>query len=181
MRTSITAAACLLLLGAAGMPAHAQSVGEKTGVNSLIGVAPSSQDFVTQAVISDMFETESSKLALEKADEKTKAFAKKMIDDHKKVSDELKSVVQTGDMKLNIPTALDSAHQSKIDKLKGLSGDDFTKQYHDDQVTGHKNAVDLYKRYADSGDNAALKAFAVKTKPHLDEHLKMAQDLDNKK
>ena len=180
MRTTLTAAACLLLLGAAGMPAHAQSVGEKTGVNSLIGVAPSSQDFVTQAVISDMFENQSSKLALEKSDEKTKAFAQKMIDDHKKTSDELKSVVQTGDMKLNIPTALDSSHQSKLDKLKSLSGEDFTKQYHDDQVTAHKNATDLYKRYAEGGDNAALKAFAIKTKPHLDEHLKMAQDLDKK-
>ena len=180
MRTTLTAAACLLLLGAAGMPAHAQSVGEKTGVNSLIGVAPSSQDFVTQAVISDMFENQSSKLALEKSDEKTKAFAQKMIDDHKKTSDELKSVVQTGDMKLTLPTELDSSHQSKLDKLKSLSGEDFTKQYHDDQVTAHKNATDLYKRYAEGGDNAALKAFAIKTKPHLDEHLKMPQDLDKK-
>ena len=180
MRTTLTAAACLLLLGAAGMPAHAQSVGEKTGVNSLIGVAPSGQDFVTQAVISDMFENQSSKLALEKSDEKTKAFAQKMSDDHKKTSDELKSVVQTGDMKLTLPTELDSSHQSKLDKLKSLSGEDFTKQYHDDQVTAHKNATDLYKRYAEGGDNAALKAFAIKTKPHLDEHLKMAQDLDKK-
>jgi putative membrane protein len=181
MRMPLTAAACLLLLGAAGMPAHAQSVGEKTGVNSLIGVAPSAQDFVTQAVISDMFEDQTSKLALEKADDKTKAFAKKMIEDHKKTSDELKSVVQTGDMKLTLPTALDSSHQSKLDKLKSLSGEDFTKQYHDDQVTAHKNATDLYKRYAEGGDNAALKAFAIKTKPHLDEHLKTAQDLDSKK
>ncbi|MGX5774233.1 DUF4142 domain-containing protein [Methylorubrum zatmanii] len=180
MRTPLTAAACLLLLGAVGMPAHAQSVGEKTGVNSLIGVAPSSQDFVTQAVISDMFEMQSSQLALTKADGKTKAYAQKMIDDHKKVSDELKSVVQTGDMKLTLPTALDSAHQSKLDKLKGLNGADFTKQYQDDQVTAHKNATDLYKRYAEGGDNAALKAFAIKTKPHLDEHLKLAQDLDRK-
>ncbi len=180
MRMPVTAAACLLLLSAAGMPAHAQSVGEKTGVNSLIGVAPSSQDFVTQASISDLFETQTSQLALEKSDEKTKAYAQKMIADHKKTSDELKSVVQTGDMKLDIPTALDSTHQGKLDKLKGLSGADFTKQYHDDQVTAHKNATDLYKRYAESGDNAALKAFAIKTKPHLDEHLKMAQDLDKK-
>jgi putative membrane protein len=34
----------------------AQSVGEKTGVNSMAGVAPSTQDFVTEAVQSDMFE-----------------------------------------------------------------------------------------------------------------------------
>ncbi len=84
MRVS-TAIACLLI--AAAGPAAAQSVGEKTGVNSLIGVSPSTQDFVTQGAISDLFEIQTSELALERADEPTKAFAKKMIEDHRKISD----------------------------------------------------------------------------------------------
>jgi putative membrane protein len=37
--------------------------------------------------------------------------------------------------------------------------------------------VNLYKRYADGGDNADLKAFAQKTLPTLEQHQKMAQDL----
>ena len=180
MRTTLAAAAGLLLIAAGAPAAQAQSVGEKTGVNSLIGVAPSSQDFVTQAAISDLFEIQSSQLAAERSDEATKAYAKKMIADHEKVSGELKDVIKSGQIKLDVPTALDSTHQGKLDKLKGLQGADFTKQYHDDQVTAHKTATDLYQRYGDGGDNAALKAFAVKTKPHLDEHLKMAQDLDKK-
>lgn len=179
MRTSTAAIACLLLLGAAG-PGQAQSVGEKTGVNSLIGVSPSTQDFVTQAAISDLFEIQTSELALERADEPTKAYARKMIEDHRKVSDEMKSILQSGKVKAELPTALDSTHQGKLDKLKGLNGADFTKQYHDDQVTGHKNASDLYKRYAEGGESPELKAFATKHKPHIDEHLKMAQELDKK-
>ncbi|WP_232628352.1 DUF4142 domain-containing protein [Methylobacterium sp. Leaf118] len=179
MRTSTAAIAGLLLLGAAG-PGQAQSVGEKTGVNSLIGVSPSTQDFVTQAAISDLFEIQTSELAVERADEPTKAYARKMIEDHRKVSQEMKTLLQGGKVKAELPTALDSAHQAKLDKLKGLNGADFTKQYHDDQVTGHKNATDLYKRYAEGGDNPELKAFAAKHKPHLDAHLTMAQDLDKK-
>lgn len=173
MRKRTALAVCLALTG----PAAAQSIGEKTGVNSLIGVAPSTQDFVTQAAISDLFEEQSSQLAAERADDKTKAFAKKMIDDHKKTSGDLKSMVEGGKLKAELPGALDSSHQSKLDKLKDLKGDDFTKQYHDDQVTAHKNAVDLFQRYAEGGENADLKAWAGKTKPHLDEHLTMAQDL----
>jgi len=176
---AITAFACLLLAAAAG-PAQAQSVGEKTGVNSLIGVSPSTQDFVTQAAISDLFEIQTSELALQRADEPTKAFAKKMIEEHRKVSDEMKMILQSGHVKAELPKALDSTHQSKLDTLKGLNGSDFTRQYHDDQVRGHKNASDLYKRYAEGGDNAELKAFATKNKPHIDEHLKMAQELDRK-
>ena len=168
----------LLLLGG---PVMAQSVGEKTGVNTALGVSPSTQDFVTQAAVSDMFEMASSKLAQERSDEKTKAFAKKMITDHEKVSGELKAMVQGGKVKATLPTALDSTHQSKLDKLKGLQGKDFTDQYHDDQVKAHKDAVDLFQRYADGGENADLKAWAGKTRPSLEEHLKMAQDLDNQK
>lgn len=173
-----TVVATALLLSVTVPPAaQAESVSEKTGVNSLIGVAPSTQDFVKEAAISDMFEIQSSQLAAERADDKTKAFAKKMIEDHQKTTGELKSMVQGGKVKAELPTALDSAHQSKLDKLKGLKGDDFTKQYDEDQVKAHKDATDLFKRYADGGDNPDLKAWAAKTKPHLDEHLKMAQDL----
>ena len=72
---------------------------------------------------------------------------------------------------------MDKAHQSKLDKLSGLSGADFTKEYESMQVSAHKDAVSLFERYSKSGDNTDLKAFAAKTLPHLQEHLKMAQAL----
>ena len=174
MHKLAAAALCLVLTG----PALAQSLGEKTGANALLGISPSSADFVTQAAISDMFEIQSSQLALQQSPEPTKAFAQKMITDHEMVSTEMKAMIQGGKVQAQIPTALDSTHQAKIDKLKSLKGEDFTKQYHSDQVAGHKNTVDLYKRYAAEGDNAELKAFASKHLPHLEQHLKSAQDLN---
>jgi putative membrane protein len=65
-----------------------------------------------------------------------------------------------------------------LDKLKSLNGSDFTKQYHSDQVDGHKDAVNLFQRYAKGGDNDALKAWAGKTLPTLQHHLDMANDLN---
>ena len=59
--------------------AFAQSVGEKTGVNSVLGLSPSTQDFVRQVAIGDMFEIQSSELAQQKADATTKVFAEQMI------------------------------------------------------------------------------------------------------
>ncbi|MET4792840.1 putative outer membrane protein [Bradyrhizobium japonicum] len=56
MKRTIIAAACVLLAG----PALAQSLGEKTGVNSALGVAPTTADFVKEVAVSDMFEIESS-------------------------------------------------------------------------------------------------------------------------
>jgi putative membrane protein len=65
-----------------------------------------------------------------------------------------------------------------LDKLKGLKGNDFTKQYRSDQETAHKDAVSLFQRYGKGGDNEALKSWASKTVPALEHHLKMAQDLN---
>jgi predicted outer membrane protein len=53
----------LLALG----PAIAQSMGEKTGVNSALGIAPTTQDFVAEAASGDMFEIQSSQLAQQKS------------------------------------------------------------------------------------------------------------------
>jgi putative membrane protein len=173
----------LLLAGAAlgllAMPVHAQqSISEKTGVNSTLGIAPTTQDFVTEAAQSDMLEIQSSQLVANKSDGKDKTFAEHMIKDHTKTSNELKGMVDGGKVKANLPTTMDSAHQSKLDKLKGLNGKAFTKQYEDMQVSAHKDAVSVFQRYAKGGDNGELKSWAGQTLPTLQEHLKMARDLD---
>ena len=41
-------------------PALAQSIGEKTGMNSTLGISPTTADFVKEAATSDMFEIQSS-------------------------------------------------------------------------------------------------------------------------
>src|SRR6478735_2972567 len=148
MKKFATVAVCLVLAS----PAVAETVGEKIGVNSLLGRSPTTQDFITEAAISDMFEIQSSKLAQEKKDAKADDFSKKMIADHTTSSDAIKSMVQSGKVKADLPASLDSKHQGMIDKLKGLNGGDFEKQYRSDQISGHKDTVDLYKRYAKGGD-----------------------------
>ena len=162
----------------AGSAASAQSVGERTGVNSVLGVAPKTEDFVKQVAISDMFEIESSKLAQAKAQSAPlKTFAGQMVTDHQKTSSELKGMATSGALKAQIPTTMDSAHQSKLDKLKGLNGADLDKQYVSDQQSAHKDAVDLFERYAKGGENAQLKAWAEKTLPTLKHHKEMADKL----
>lgn len=168
-----------ILLATAGSAALAQSTAEKTGVNSVMGVAPKTDDFVLEAASGDMFEIESSKLALERSDENTKAFAQQMLADHQKTSDELKAMVTSGKVKAALPSAMSPAHQGMLDELKNLQGDDFTKQYHADQEDVHEDAVDLFKRYGDGGDNPELKAWAAKTRPALEHHLQMATDMNN--
>jgi putative membrane protein len=112
--------------------------------------APSAQDFVNKVAVSDMFEIQSSQIALAKqADADTKPFAEKMVQDHQKTSSD----------------------------LKAKNGKDFDQGYDQIQVKAHRDAVALFEAYAKAGDNAELKDWAGKTLPHLKEHLSMAEKL----
>ena len=107
-----------------------------------------------------MFEIASGKLAQAKGNEAEKKFAEQMITDHTKTSSELKRLVTGGTLKVELPIQLDSAHQSKLDKLNQARGEDSRRPTHAQQVSAHKDAVSLFERYANGGDQPELKDWA---------------------
>jgi putative membrane protein len=157
-----------LLLGAAGA-LLATSAFAQTAATS---------EFVNKVAQSDMLEIQSSQFVAPNADADTKPFADRMIRDHTETSNELKQLVQSGKVRAELPSKLDAEHQKKLDDLKKLSGRELDRQYDRMQLQAHQEAVDLFSRYAQAGDNNDLKAWAAKTLPHLREHLTMAQKLD---
>ncbi|MET4792841.1 putative outer membrane protein [Bradyrhizobium japonicum] len=100
-----------------------------------------------------------------------------MVTDHTKTSSELKALVSDGKVQATLPAALDSSHQSKLDKLKSAAGKDFNSDFDSYQVSAHEDAISLFDRYAKGGDNSALKDWAGKTLPALRHHLDMAKEL----
>lgn len=174
MRTALILSALLL-----AAPAFAQSVGERTGVTSTLGAAPTTADFVKQAASSDLYEIQSSQLVQIKGTEKGKQFAIQMITDHQRTSTELKQMA--GKNNIEVPAQLLPTHQKLLDNLNGLTSEKLSAQYIDDQVTAHKDAVSLFERYSKAGDNSELKEWATKTLPALQHHLEMAQTIDKAK
>ena len=150
------------LLAAFAAPSYAQSVGEKTGVNSALGIAPKTEDFIKEVAISDMTEIGAAKIAQQKGNADEKKFAEMMVADHTKTSTELKSMVPDN-MKAAIPTVLDDASQKKIAKLRDAKPEDFAAEYDPMQVSAHKDAVSLFERYANGGDDPKLKDWAGRT------------------
>src|ERR1700710_1723101 len=175
MKKAILAIAVALTLTSSA--ALAQSAGEKTGVNSALGIAPKTEDFIKEAAMSDMLEIAAAKLAQQKGNADEKKFADQMITDHTKTSSELKSMV-SGELTAAIPTALDDSSQKKLDKLKDAKPEDFAGEYDPMQVSAHKDAVSLFERYAKGGEDSKLKDWAGKTLPALQHHLEMAQVMD---
>src|SRR3977135_2839287 len=157
--------------------AFAQSVGEKTGVNAALGIAPKTEDFIKEAAMSDMLEVEAAKVAQQKGNAADKKFADQMVTDHTKTSTELKGMV-SGEMKAAIPSSLDDSSQKKLVKLRDAKPDDFAGEYDPMQVSAHKDAVSLFERYAKGGEDPKLKDWAGKTLPTLQHHLAMAEHMN---
>jgi putative membrane protein len=160
--------------------ALAQSIGEKTGVNSALGISPTTQDFVKEAATSDMLEVAAAKVAEEKGNAEEKKFAQQMVTDHSKFSADIKGMVTSGDVKADIPTKLDDSSQKKVDKLRDTRAQAFSSEYDRMQVSAHKDAVSLFERYSKSGDNAKLKDWAGKTLSTIRHHLEMAEALQKR-
>jgi putative membrane protein len=178
MKTTILAVA---LTGLLTSTALAQSVGEKTGVNSALGIAPKTEDFIKEAAMSDMLEIEAAKVAQQKGNADEKKFAEQMIIDHTRTSSELKAMA-SAEITSAVPTSLDDSSQKKLDKLRDAKPADFASDYDPMQVSAHKDAVSLFERYANGGENAKLKDWAGKTLPALQHHLQMAEQMnDNRK
>jgi putative membrane protein len=174
MKRSMIALGCILVAG----PALAQSIGERTGVNSALGISPTMADFIKEAANSDMLQIAAATFAQEKGNAEEKKFAEQMMTDHSKTSSDLKSLVSSGAVKADIPTALDSSSQKKLDKLRDTRRQAFASKYDPMQVSAHKEAVSLFERYSKSGDNPKLKDWAGKTLPTLQHHLDMAEAMN---
>ncbi|HEY8558998.1 MAG TPA: DUF4142 domain-containing protein [Pyrinomonadaceae bacterium] len=135
-------------------------------------------NFWIKAAQSGMAEVELGKLAAQKATSPdVKKFAQMMVADHTKSNDELKALAAKKG--LTLPTELDSAHKSMMEKLNGLSGAEFDKAYAEGQVDDHEAAVDLMDDNDDNSD-ADIKAFAAKSLPLMKSHLDMINGIAGK-
>jgi putative membrane protein len=86
----------LVAYGLLSTAALAQSPTATTTPGAVPHANISTPDFVKKVAISDMFEIESSRLALTKQrDTDTKPFAERMVQDHQETSTELKQLVQS--------------------------------------------------------------------------------------
>jgi putative membrane protein len=133
--------------------------------------------FAKEAAIGGLTEVELGKLAQQKASsDAVKQFGQKMVDDHTKANDELKQVASKEG--IQIPDSLDSKHQARVDKLGKLSGTAFDRAYVKDQLKDHQEDVRKFESEAQAGTDPGVKDFAAKTLPTLQEHLRMAKDLN---
>ena len=176
MKKAVLAGAVVLAMTT--IPAFAQDPPKThdTQKTTTAAKATGDQHFVTDVAHDGMAEVELGKMAAEKAsNDQVKKFGQRMADDHAKAGDELKAIAQKNN--LTWPTEIDAKHKATHDRLMKLSGEAFDRAYMQDMVAGHRAAVNAFKMESKSGKNAEVQAWATKTLPTIEDHLKQAQDI----
>ncbi|HPU49951.1 MAG TPA: DUF4142 domain-containing protein [Burkholderiaceae bacterium] len=140
-------------------------------------LARQDRSFVEDAAESGMAEVQMGKLAQQRASNpEVRRHGERMVADHSKANEELTSLAQAKGIKL--PSGPSRAQQRMHDNMAKLQGDKFDRLYMAQMVSDHRKAVSLFEKEARSGDNADLKAFAQKTLPTLQEHLKLTETVN---
>lgn len=131
-------------------------------------------DFISDAASGGMMEVQLGKTAeTNAASSKVKDFGRMMVTDHSKANDELKSIVSKKG--ITLPAAPLEKQQNHINDLQSKTGADFDKAYVDMMVDDHKEDIDKFQDEAKNGKDPDIKAFASKTLPVLQKHLRSIQ------
>jgi putative membrane protein len=181
MRTSWNNKAAVIAAGmliAFGSGAYAQN-NANANAPSGSGSQMSAQDrkFAREAAQGGLAEVELGQLATQKGQNaQVKQFGQRMVDDHSKANDQLKSIASKNNIQL--PTATDAKDQALKDKLNGMSGQQFDRAYIQSMVKDHQKDIAEFQKEASNGSNPDLKNFAAQTVPILQQHLQMAQQAE---
>lgn len=156
---------------------------QSTGISGTAGSraeVKNAEAFIQQAAASDMFELQSSRLAMERSqNQQLRDFAQEMAKDHAKTTSELRDLMQRQPALrgIRMPEGLDQQRQRWLDQLKNASGADFDALFSQQQMQAHLLAVDLFRNYSQAGDDPQLKQWASATLPTLQQHLQKVQAL----
>jgi putative membrane protein len=132
--------------------------------------------FVAAAAAGGQAEVAAGRMAVERAGSpEVKQFAQQVVDDHNRANQELTALASA--KQIPLPAALDVKDQAAADRLGGLSGPDFDRDYIRQQVAAHMDAVAEFEAEAERGQDPDLKAFAGKTLRTMRRHLQMARQM----
>ena len=131
--------------------------------------------YLQLAAASDMFEIQSSQMALTRAQNPAvRQYAQMLITHHTQTTQQLMAAAQAAGMSpppmMQIPLV-----QRMMTQLQQASGANFDRVYLSQQVPAHEMALALHSNYAQRGDTPALRAVAAGAVPLVQQHLNEAR------
>lgn len=165
-RTILAGTSCLALLIPASV-ANGASLGRVD------------RQFMAAAARADMIEAHEGQMAANRAgQDSVRTFANTLVADHTaSYSDLSRLAARTG---TSIPKGINAAKDPAIKHLARLKGSGFDRQFTRDEIAATRQDLALFKREAQHGQDAEVKAYASRTLPVLQKDLKAAEQAGNK-
>jgi putative membrane protein len=133
--------------------------------------------FLRKAASAGMAEVVLGRLAAKHGhSERVRKFGQRMVEDHSMANKQLMEIARRKGMTFS--AKMDDTHHKLMDRLREKRRAPFDRDFARHMVRDHKEAVALFKKEARHGKDADLRAFASRTLPTLEHHLKMARRLE---
>ncbi len=147
-----------------------------TGALAQSQASDDDKKFVEAALKGGMAEVELGKLAAEKGNSSdVKMFGQKMVEDHTKLGDKMKTVA--GEVGVTPPSMTTAGDIALKAKLEVLSGDAFDKAYISAMVKDHEQDLKDFKQEATAGTSTTVKTAAHEGEVVVSHHLMMIRKI----
>ena len=157
-----------IALAAAGL------IGFAAGAASAAQLSQQDQDFVKQAAQGGLEEIQSGQMAEQKgASQAIKQLGQTLVTDHTMMNEQLKQIAQQ--QGFTLPQSLPQDDRQEMQQLRNLSGQQFDRQFADEQIEDHQKMIQVLQKEAQTTQDPALREFAQSGIPVMQKHLQMAQ------
>lgn len=134
------------------------------------------RQFVERAASAGLAEVEAGNLALHRAaSTAVREFGRWMVTDHTEMGEMLAHRAEHAG--LSAPNKMNEKDRAAIDALQQFHDADFDVHYLADQLDAHKQAMELFKQEAQSGEDPWLRSFAQHMQKMLMQHLAQVEEL----
>ena len=134
--------------------------------------------FMKEAAADGVAEVQMGQMAMKKSsDVDVKKLAQRIVDDHTKTNDALRTLAESKQVPL--PTSLSGDAQKQAAEMNKLGGKKFDQAWAKAMVKDHRKAVDDFTTASKQAQDADTRKFAADTLPALNTHLQMAQEVQS--
>jgi putative membrane protein len=127
--------------------------------------------YVMKAGASDLYEIQSSRIALQKSrDREVRSLAQMLINHHQMTTRDVTAAARRAGLRPSPPT-LEPHQRAMIADLRRATTRGFDRAFLDQQRTAHMEALNLHRTYANGGDRPELRMAANKAVPIIQRHI----------
>lgn len=150
----LAAMAMGIVLAAAPAVVHAQNVGS--------GQTGGSVAFVREAGSAGHFEVQGARLALERSQNVgVRGYAAQTLKDAAEMVNRIK-FINEANVSAPMPSGPNNAQQATLNRLAGLSGPDFDREYMRSQIEVSDYLANTFRTYGANGESPTLRVYAAK-------------------